>query len=338
MHRRIVLSIISVIIIFASCSENNKVEVSDSEISSKIDTGVIAQITKKIKQTPNDAVLFRDRAVMYFSYQDIDNAIKDLETAIKLDSTNTDYLNLIADYWIIKGNSKPTKIYLDKSIAINPENTGTLIRLAKLYLYIENHQEAFNYINEAIKINSGLAVPYFVKGLIYDDMADTLRAIKQYQTAVERNPDFYEVYILLGLKYAQLKDTMAISYYKNAIRIKPQSVEAHYNLGLFLQENTLYDRAIAEYDYILNNIDSLNYQAIYNKGYMYLVYSKNYDKALKFFKKAYEINPNSPNGIYNLGLAYEKNGNKEKAREYYNKVLRILPSYQLAFDGLKRLD
>jgi len=52
-------------------------------------------------------------------------------------------------------------------------------------------------VNEAIKINSGLAVPYFVKGLIYDDMADTLRAIKQYQIAIERNPDFYEVYILL---------------------------------------------------------------------------------------------------------------------------------------------
>jgi tetratricopeptide (TPR) repeat protein len=335
---KVVLLVTLVVVVFLSCHNDKKVAISDKEISTKVDTGVIAQITQKIKQTPTDAVLFKDRAVMYFTYHDIDNAIKDLETAIKLDSTNTDYLNLIADYWIIKGNSKPTKKYLDRSIAINPENTGTLIRLAKLYLYIEKHQEAFNYINEAIKINSGLAVPYFVKGLIYDDMADTLRAIKQYQTAIERNPDFYEVYILLGLKHAQLKDTLAVSYYKNAIRIKPKSVEAHYNLAMFFQENGYYDRAISEYDYILNNIDSVNYQAIYNKGYMYLEFSRNYDKALKLFTKAYQINQSSPNGIYNLGLAYEKIGNKEKAKEYYNKVLRILPSYQLAIDGLKRLN
>ena len=334
---KIVLSIISVLIIFASCSDNKGITISENEILTKVDTGVIAKITQEIKQTPNDAVLFKDRAVIYFAFHDIDNAIKDLETAIKLDSVNTDYLNLIADYWIIKGNSKPTKKYLDKSIAINPENTGTLIRLAKLYLYIEKHQEAFNYINEAIKINSGLAIPYFVKGLIYDDMADTLRAIKQYQTAIERNPDFYEVYILLGLKHAQLNDSLAIYYYKNAIRINPQSVEAHYNLAMFFQENAYYNRAISEYDYILNNIDSLNYQAIYNKGYMYLEFSKNYDKALSLFIKAYKINPNSPNGIYNLGLVYEKTGNKEKANEYYNNVLRIFPSYQLAIDGLKRL-
>jgi len=334
---RIVLLIISVVIIFASCNSDKKITISDNEISTKIDTGIISQITQKIKQTPNNAVLFNDRAVMYFTYRDIDNAIKDLETAIKLDSTNTDYYNLIADYWIIKGNSKPTKKYLDKSIAINPENTGTLIRLAKLYLYIENHQEAFNYINEAIKINSGLAVPYFVKGLIYDDMADTLRAIKQYQTAIERNPNFYEVYILLGLKHAQLKDTLAISYYNNAKKIKPKNVEAYYNLGMFFQENGYFDRAILEYDYIINNIDSTNYQAYYNKGYLYLTFSKDYEKAIELFIKAYEINPNSPNGIYNLGLAYEKEGDKEKAKEYYNKALRILPSHKLSIEGLKRL-
>ncbi len=334
---KIVLSIISVLIIFASCNNNKKVTISDKEISTKVDTGIIAKITQKIKQTPNNAVLFKDRAVMYFTYHDINNAIKDLETAIKLDSTNTDYYNLIADYWIINGNSKPTKKYLDKSLTINPENTGTLIRLAKLYLYIEKHQEAFNYINEAIKINSGLAIPYFVKGLIYDDMGDTLRAIKQYQTAIERNPEFYDVYILLGLKHSQLKDSLAITYYNDAIRIKPQSIEAHYNLAMYYQDNGMFDKAIEEYNNILENIDSLNYQATYNKGYLYLEYSVNYKKALKYFTKAYQINPNSPNGIYNLGLTYEKLGNKEKAKEFYNKVLRILPSYQLAIDRLNKL-
>ena len=334
---KIIFFIVSVLIIFASCKNEKKVNITDKEISTKIDTGIIGKITAKIKADPNDAVLYKDRAVMYFSYRDVDNAIKNLETALKIDSTNADYYNLIADYWIIKGNSKPTKEYLDKCLKLHPENTGTLTRLAKLYLYIGKHQEAFNYINEAIKINSGLANPYFIKGLIYDDMGDTLRAIKQYQTAIERNPDFYEVYILLGLKHADLKDTLAISYYKNAIRIKPLSAEAHYDLAMFYQENGYFDRAVNEYDYIINNIDSTNYEAYYNKGYLYLQFSTNYEKSITLFTKAYQLNQNNPNIIYNLGLAYEKNGEKQKAKDFFNKALKILPSHKLSIEALQRL-
>ncbi len=331
------LLIFSFLIIIFSCNtENKNYTPNTNDIESKIDTGYIAKITTEIKKNPTNSILFRDRAIIYFKYRDIDNAIKDMETALKIDSLNTNYLNLISDYYVLKGQSKLAKKNLEKSLSLSSENTETLIRLAKLYLYVENYQEAFNTINQAIKINSGLAMPYFVKGLCYDDMNDTLKAIKQYQIAVDRNPDFYEAYILLGLKFSQLKDTLAISYYKNAISLKQNIIEPHYNLAIFYQDNGFFDKAISEYDYILQNIDSEYYEAYYNKGYLFLEYSNNFTNAIKNFEQAYKLNPKNANTLYNLGLSYEKSGNKLKAKDFYQKALEINPNHELSLNALNK--
>jgi len=324
------------LIINFSCSNKNK---SDKSISYAVpkDTSIIGLISDSIIHSPKNPELYADRAKIYFTQKELNLALRDMEKAISLDSLNVDYYNIISDNWILKGNSKPAKEYLDKAYKINPENTGTLIRLAKLYLYIDHYEKCFYYVNEAIKINPALSIPYFVKGLCYDQMGDSIKAIKEYQTAVERNPDFYEAYILLGLKYAQMKDTLAILYNRNAIRLKPKSIEAHYNQGIFLQNIAKYDRALAEYKYIIENIDSTYAQAYYNIGYMYLEYSGKYDKAIKYFKKAVKFDPDAPNSWYNLGLSYERNNNKKQAVKMYKKAIEIMPGYKLAIDALKRV-
>ena len=335
MKYNLLIIIFSVFVI--SCNTQSKKENNQQTYQLPKDTSIIGLISDSIIHSPGNAELYADRAKLYFAKRELNLAIRDMENAIKYDSTNNEYYNLISDYWIIKGNSKPAKEYLDKAYKNDPKNTGTLIRLAKLYLYIDHYDKCFDYVNQAIEINPALAMPHFVKGLCYDQMQDTARAIREYQTAVERNPDFYEAYILLGLKFADKKDTLAIQYNKNAISLRPNSIEAHYNQGIFLQSIGEYDRAMAEYKYIIDNIDSTYAQAYYNMGYMYLEYSNKYDKAIELFEKSAKFDDSSPATWYNLGLSYERNKQKDKAKEMYEKSLQLMPNYQLAIDGLKRV-
>ncbi len=329
------LLIIIVSVLF-SCTNNKHTENLQTQTLPK-DTSIIGIISDSIIHNPKNARLYADRAKIYFLKKELNLAIRDMQKAIKFDSTNIEYYNLISDYWILNGNSKPAKEYLDKAYSIDKENTGTLIRLAKLYLYVDHYEECFDYVNQAINVNPSLAMPYFVKALCYDQIGDSLKAIKNYQTAVERNPDFYDAYILLGLKYAQMKDTMAILYNNNAIRLKPNSIEAHYNQGIFMQNNGMYDRALKEYNYIINNIDSTYAQAYYNIGYMYLEYSNNIKKAIEYYKKAVKYDPENPMALYNLGLAYERNKQYKKALQAYKMSLNLAPNYNLAKQAVKRL-
>ena len=55
---------------------------------------------------------------------------------------------------------------------------------------------------------------------------------------------------------------------------------------------------------------------------------KNYEEALKYFKKSVEINPDYFRSTFNLGIAYERLNCKEKALEYYFRACQLNPEYQ----------
>jgi len=330
--------LISIVSFFVSCKNETEIKIDDTQITKfSSDTGIVANITKEIIKDSKNAKLYKKRAVALMEINNVSDAISDLEIAILLDSSNTEYLNLISDYWLIAGNSKPSKDYLDKSIALEPENTATLIRLAKLYLYVGEITKSFEYSNKAIKINSNLYTPYFVKSMCYLDMADTSKAIRELLNSVAMNPDFYDGYQLLGVLASGQNDSLAISYFKIAQGIKKNSIEAHYGLAYYYQEQKRFDEAILEYNYIIDDIDSTYSRSYYNIAYINLVYQDNYKKAIEYFNLAKKYEPNNPDIYYNIGHSYENLGNKTKAIEYFTKALKLKPKHQLSIDGLNRL-
>jgi len=58
------------------------------------------------------------------------------------------------------------------------------------------------------------------------------------------------------------------------------------------------------------------------EGYDYLV-RKKYDKAKSSLEKALEVNPSNPYALFNLGLVYERQGNKEQAMLMYQKIIAL---------------
>ncbi|HRS53487.1 MAG TPA: tetratricopeptide repeat protein [Bacteroidales bacterium] len=184
-----------------------------------------------------------------------------------------------------------------------------------------------------------------MRGMTYKDMGDTNKAIKSLTEAVQIDQNNYEAYLYLGILYAGRKNPLAIEYYKNALNIKPAIPEALYNLGLFYQETGDYDKAIQTYTMITTqniNPDSPQYiflkHAYYNMGYINLQYTQLYMQAVKHFTSAINIDPYFVEAYYNRGYSYELMGDVIKARKDYEKALKIRVNYDMALQGLNRLD
>ncbi len=64
-------------------------------------------------------------------------------------------------------------------------------------------------------------------------------------------------------------------------------------------------------------------------GYRHLQL-KDYEKALKYYYKALEKNPNNPYAIYNIGYIYQMQGEREKAVEMYEKLIAMDPPERAA--------
>lgn len=102
-----------------------------------------------------------------------------------------------------------------------------------------------------------------------------------------------------------------------------QSASAHYKIGVSYLNEAKVQLAFVEFQkaYELNPNDKEVLQAI---GYIYLVHFDDTAKAIDFFEKAAKVDPNYSEAYNNLGVAYEKLGQFEKAISFYKKAVSNL--------------
>jgi tetratricopeptide (TPR) repeat protein len=329
------LCLVLLAITLVSCGPGNtgeKFDTPQDSVQARLD-----DLNKKIEASPDNADLLHDRARFYMSKTDFDKALKDIHAAISINDKKSAYFVTLSDIYLFTGRPDNCKESLVKAIGINPKDPDARLKLAKLYLIMKDYPNCFSEVKTLLDMDPLNASAYFTRAIALLEKGDTIRAVTDLKKAVENNQEYYEAYVQLGELYAVKKDGLAELYLKNALNIRPQSREALYMLGLFYQETGHYEQAISVY---LNQlkIDSAFREAPYNIGYINLVYEKDYNKAIQYFSEALKRDPGYFKALYNRGYAYELSGQYAKAREDYQKTLKIEVNYEKAVEGLNRLD
>ena len=108
-------------------------------------------------------------------------------------------------------------------------------------------------------------------------------------------------------------------------------------MGLTYQDHEKYREAMACYEELMAINPGLK-QVHYNRGYIFLVVYEDFDQALASFQQAINIDPGYAEAVYNLGRTYEALGQFEEARRQYRMALEIRTNYDLAIEGLNRLE
>ena len=329
------LNSISILILW-SCGSGN--ENTEKILNKSFDSLSVSMISAEIRKNPGNAPLFMKRANLYSLQNKIDSAINDAVIATRLDSLNAQYFIGLSEFYIVAGQSEESKKILEKYIRINPNNADVLVKLATLYLYVKDYKKSNELLDKAALVDSRNAQIYFIRGMIHKEKKEIQSSIINFQKATEFNPDYYDAYMMLGLVYTSEADSLAVQYYKAAMRIKPEEIQPHYNLGMFFQQYEYVDEAIKEYQYILRHLDKSYTYAYFNQGYIYMIYKKEYEKGISYFDSALAVKPDYVEAVYNKGFCYEKLNKYDKAREFYNQAKDMVTNYQLAIDGLNRLD
>jgi len=140
---------------------------------------------------------------------------------------------------------------------------------------------------------------------------------------VDQDQVYYDAYIQLGEIYSIRKNSLAVDYLKNALKIQPKSKEALYMLGMFYQENDQYDQAIETYMILVKRIQPSK-EAPYNIGYIYLVYLKDFPNAVTWFRTHLGRDPGYIEAYYNRGLAYEYMGVMKKLTRITKRPLNFM--------------
>lgn len=308
---------------FASCGGGGPEQTAVS-VSSNVDS-----LEAAILEAPNTPEPYHARAQYKATQGDPQGAFEDWGLALKADSTFSPAWEKRIDMLYRMQNMEACLTELNTCIRFAPESTPCLMRRAEFNIHLNQFERAFDDLNQALRIDNQLHEAYWMKGKIYGANGDTEKAISSLQTAIEVNPSFFDGFISLGLFLAELGDPIAEEFYRSAIELRPFSVEAHYNLAMFLQEERRLDDALAEYREILA-LDSSNATASFNQGYIHLEYYAQYDSAAYWFTEAIKRLPYYHQAFFNRGLARESLGDPSGAISDYSEALHIKPDYTVA--------
>jgi len=330
------------VILLSACKggagEKEQKAAKDSIAAKKVDTIAtrIELFSKRIASNPKDADSYWKRGILEAKLGKYPPAILDYQLAIKIDSTKADYYYSLADANFLMGHTRESKDEFQKCIDLDPKNTGAMMRLGELYFYVKKYPEAIGLIDQALKVDPYLAKAYFMKGMIFLEKGDTAKAISSMQTAVEQDTKYFDAYVQLGLVFTRKGSAAALTYFDDAINIKPRNIEPYYDKGMFYQTVQDYDNAIKAYQELLQ-VDS-NYKfALYNIGVIYFSQNKDYNQAIKYFNKAIHADSAYSFALYGRGNCYEQLGQNMKAMNDYSAALHYNRGFMAASDAMKDL-
>ena len=284
------------------------------------------------------------RSKFFIRNGNVAGANNDIRKALELDSTDLRFRNTYASIQLSMLNLEEVKYHYEYTLAQEPHNIDALMGMAKLYALLSNFPMAqHRYLDTVISINPYYADAYFLRGIIYrteyelsGNPESLRRSLSNFQTTVEQNPEYYGAYIEMGVVFDNLDSTIALDYYNSALEISPKSTEALYNKGMYFQKRGYVDSALSQYHKILT-IDSSFTNAYYNQGYIHLIMTGVLDSARFYFEESIKREPDHYRAYNNLGLTYEKLGEKETAIKNYKKAIDIYPDFKLAKENLNAL-
>jgi Tfp pilus assembly protein PilF len=154
---------------------------------------------------------------------------------------------------------------------------------------------------------------------------DTDAALRKITAALSLNPNYAEAHYYLAKAYMQQSQPLdaEIGEYKKTIELDPTFMRARHDLGAAYFEKGDYDAAFREVRKVLE-IDPENAVGHNNMGRIYMA-KMDRRKAEEHLRKALEIDPSYEFALNNLGSLYFLEGKWEEAKTELMKSLAIDP-------------
>ena len=231
----------------------------------------------------------------------------------------------------------------------------TTARLTLLYLQRTKILKTYYLTTNTMKITARLALLLITIIITFNTtlVAQNYKMIQAFSKSYEfeKNKDYtnsiavlkevydstsYEMNLRLGwLNYNAGFYKSALNYYQNAVNKFPNSEEAKigYNCPAFAIGNT--ESVIEQYTKILA-LNPNNTAVCYNMGLLY--YNKaDFKTAAKYFTKIIELYPFDYDGLIMAATVNYKLGNKQTAKDQFDKVLLYSPNDKTAKEGISQL-
>jgi tetratricopeptide (TPR) repeat protein len=216
----------------------------------------------------------------------------------------------VGTYWLVRFQQGTQLAEDGYTACLTGDFDGAIAKLsAALQTPISSYQRSYVYLNRGFAYNNRWR---------FDD------AIRDFNAALQLNPDIPEAYADRGNAYQRKGETdKAIIDFNKAIELDPNSTVAYFNRGLIFLNKSEWDKALADFDEAVR-CDPASADALVNRGICY-VNKKDYQHALANFDGAISIDSRNVRAFQNRGDLYRRLGDREKSTRDLDQVAQLNP-------------
>jgi tetratricopeptide (TPR) repeat protein len=319
-----------------ACNGEQKPSYEEPEGEEQIADPTIDNVSDAIDADPYDPSLYFLRANLYYDEGSFELALKDMQSAVLLDSTVVDYYIVLSQLFIETGNAEKAIKSMQKAIAINPGDVTSYLLAGKYAYIVKEYQAAVDFLNQALQLEVTNPDAYFLKGAVYRDMGDTTKAISNFQTCVEQDPTYDEAYLQIGLLYAASGNDRAMDYFTNTIKSNPDNLFAYKGLGKYFKQRGEFTKAIEQFkQIILRDMDAP--ETLVQIGDCYMAMDS-IQKAYMHYDMAVGTDPVYVEAYHKRGLAAMLQYDLKNARFNFEQALSLDEEYEPSIKALEELE
>ncbi len=278
-----------------------------------------------------EAVQLNDSSLLFFETGNYKAAIDLLQEALKLDSTYARaYYNLgVANH---RSNMLGNAIkFYEKASSIRPYYYEPTYNLGVLYTSIDKNFEAITWFKKAaaIKGNRTSASAHYNLGILYKKIDKPIKSEASYREALRLRPDYIEARFNLALlKIDQGDCKTGVKELEKCKNLGFNKPKLYRNLGLCYNKLGQYEKAVLAYQKraeLENSAVSWYNLAILNKKI------GKFDEAIAAYVRCLESDSAYYQASYNLAALYNKLDKKDSALFYYQQAVTFNTHYSKAY-------
>jgi len=218
-----------------------------------------------------------------------------------------------------------------------------IIQRAEEFLNAHDNAGGARTMEQALRLDPGNPMANVCLATAEERAGRYERAVEVYQSAIDRHIFTDLIYSRLGKLYLRLHQLdKAVDAMTHARETNPTDLENWRNLGTAELQLGRVDEAEKAFKAIILQND--HYSAAYNGLGLVAIQRGDSDAAQRNFEKAAELDPNEVEPVLNLGVLFDKAGNKALALRYYQQFLEkaspqdygeLIPKVRAAVQDLK---
>lgn len=241
--------------------------------------------------------VYYNLALTHQCLEEYDKAIVNYNKFLESNPDDYDALYNIALTYFIKENYEKAIEFFEKCIGIKMEEDA-IKALVLSYLNNNEMEKALDFAQKILETPGNGISLYYAAAKAFEhkkssnkDFTYIDKAIELYSKIIERDPDYFDSYLAISICHAKKGEwENSVDFCNKALEVNPKSYEANNQMGLVY--------------YCCNEIK----------------------KAVNYYETALKLKPEGDYKIYsNLGYAYEKIGQYDKAIKIFNQLVSKFP-------------